>query len=942
MRILANFSKGITGTFCHGHHQYTSLVQVLQSKRLFNNVNINGPRELTTLKCKENSWNETPNKYLGIRTHMQDVGGVTKAISMSISPRELAKKTANMITPKLPTKENGNHSRDMILKSLEMSKEHIQALTNSNNNIILLEIETVELNGFLQKYHKYYAVLHFKSGDRNLSHFEDEIMVKTLFGAFGRHYEQQHARYLDMKNHDNTNHYNLNFSRGRNLLPIGNWKIHIFAWNHNRSFEILTKSLKPSRHSKINSNFLQNCIPFGYRTDGMSNNKAGPGVTFRKYSTDSSSNKFAPQRHIPNDVTKSKMVYYNSPFVLELLGGHKYPLSHDTYPKAVEEANRRRAALKFAHSKNNILAKKESDITSNIDPSKPVNLLGDKGNNTTNPPTSPSKIRDKGKHPRKQAPTGCVSPKCKKEDPCSNLGPNKNKKVADKGNILGTDSTHPLASLGFRNVPLNLSSNKTGSGLCNGCTSFSGKDKNKPGSNPPKPGNCSKDKGKSKKPGSCSEDDKPYQPKCNKNPCDGDGGTKPQSPCAKKKEDPKKGPCGTEKKLDGSSKQLNKGPPKPSGQNEKGQTGQSCAQKKDSPCSKKPSPCDKKDKSKNDPCAKKKDPCAKKDPCSKKKDPCAKKKDPCSKKLSPCGKKDKGNPCTKKEKDTCSKKPSPCAKKDKPKAKPCGTKDKAKPCGAKDKPKSEKPCAGPCNKNPQSPCGKKDKPKSDPCAKKPPNPCDKKIRPQTETNQFPCTRQKEKKKGNTCGKEKKSKSPCTGPCAEKKKPSNPCKKNNPCNKKSSPCGKKSDPCAKKSTSNSGCSQNQHPCGKKPRDTKPKCKPKGDQNKKCYSTVAGNVITPSPSTLNRNFHCFSFTRRYSDSKSKKGAGDSKCKLIQTKMPAHRQMEKYHQRQRPKDGLRSCYPAYDMDCPKKLCKDPRKTACSRFNHLKGEHKNSGGKK
>ncbi|XP_073830157.1 uncharacterized protein [Musca autumnalis] len=999
MRILTNLRpilKLSKGSSYHGPwHHYTSLVQVLQSKRLFNSGS-KVPVDLTIHNSNKGLQIQKSNKSSWIEELRKD--GTRNKFS------------TNPLIDNVKIPQNISIVRLTPLAYLDVAnprKFQKNIRPALKNQIVLLEIATIEF-GNLPKFHKTYALLYFRPSERNVVRFEIDFLQK-LFETFGRNFKQINSGLQSLakpQDVDGGNHWY--FLQGSTMDTIGNREFNVFIWKLKSDIQHLNKS---AEHGRISQTKL--CQSYDYKIVSnpvaLFGNVPGNGViALRHYSTDSKNRNLPPKRQVSNDVSQAKTVYYNSPFVLELLGGHKFPLSPDTYRKAVEEANRlRQAGLKNKDALSGIknTSPKRPLMIMNktfpIDSKAPMNRLSDKGSSKDNAPSIPP-ITDKGnpgKHHRKEAPTGCVSPKCKKGDPCSKLGPAKDKKASAGGmeitNLILTDVS----------MVASHSNKKVGSGLCNGCSSFSGKDKNKPGSSPPKPGSCSKDKGKSKKPGPCTDDDKPYQPKCNKNPCDGDSGTKPQSPCATKKDPPKKGPCASEKKVDGKDKQPDKGPPKPAGPKETPKTTESCANKKDGPfSSKKPSPCGKKDKpQRGGPCSKKN-----RDPCAKKPGPCGKKSTPCGKKPSPCGKKDKSEPCSKKDKGPCTKKPSscdkmdkpktspcgkqdkpkpspcgkkdqpkpspcgkkdqpkpspcgkkdqpkpspcgkkdqpkpsPCGKKDQPKPSPCGKKDQPKPCGKKDKPnpsscgkkeepKTQSPCskkpASPCDK-PPSPCGKEDKPKTDTCAKKPPNPCDKKVRPQPETNQFPCTR---------------------GPCAEKKKPSIPCKNDNPCTKKSSPCGKKndnkSDTCVEKTKSNTGCSKDQHPCGKKPKDTKPKCKPKGDLNKKCYSTFTSHVGTPSPSTLNRNFHCFSFSRCYSSSKDKKDAVDlgirSKCKSFEPKLPAHRQREKDHKRP-TKEGLRSCYPAYDMDCPKKLCKDPHKTACSKYNNLKGVNKNDQGKK
>ncbi|XP_075145800.1 uncharacterized protein LOC142220503 [Haematobia irritans] len=610
-------------------------------------------------------------------------------------------------------------------------------------------------------------------------------------------------------------------------------------------------------------------------------------IASRLYSTTHKRNAVIIKRHICGD--KSPVKHYTSPFVMELLGGHEFPLSCDAYSKALVEAAKRRAALKKTG---------------------PVKRLKD------------------------CIPHSHLIAKCPKNP----------METKDSTKIPGNAKIDPQTL-----KPILMRKSDTGDVQ---------KDMSKGGNVKGKSSNpCKKSEAKPAKSGPCANIPHEYKPKCNADPC-GKSKKKSQNPCSKQqgakksesggknpgatKENKQSDPCGKNNTVEGAKK-------KPD----------SCAKKSSDPCAKKSSdPCAKKS---SDPCAKKSsDPCAKKssDLCAKKSsDPCAKKKtDPCAKKSSdPCAKK-KPDPCAKKSSDS-KKKTDPCAKK---KSDPC-TKKSTESVSKKIPKKCESGVKG---KSKSNPIGQKKEPpkKSTACLKK-----ENKILDTSKKTNTTVARTKVPTKKSLCGDAKKSKvidkssSPCGKcPCTEKKnsseskgkKATNPCN-NDPCSKKnttkSNSCGK--DPCSKKKSSSNPCDKKsnkksdpcskkqQSPCGQKPKDTKPKCQPKGgnSSSKKHFSTSAvaseNSWIKRSKQSLNNNFSCFGFSHRYKstttkDSNKKMDLGERmKCKSLNIKLPSTR-----HNIPSRKDGLRICYPKYDLECPRKLCKNPKETACSAYAFLR----------
>ncbi|XP_065354499.1 uncharacterized protein LOC135948971 isoform X2 [Calliphora vicina] len=435
------------------------------------------------------------------------------------------------------------------------------------------------------------------------------------------------------------------------------------------------------------------------------------------------------------------------------------------------------------------------------------------------------------KRKRNKSPTGCVSPKCKKDDGCTKLKESPCKKASDRGNKCSQEP---------RDYNESLECSK------------------KDGGNKGKSDSCGKTKDKTQQ-NPCLDEHTEYKPKCNTDPCKKDGS-----------------PCGGAKKT-----------PAGSSANKKAD---SCG------CGKKEDPC-KKDKKKEDPCKKKdKDPCG-----SKKEDPC-KKKDPCG------GNKQKQDPCKKEDKNPCgNKKEDPCKNR---KSSPCGSR-KEDPC------KKQK---DPCKKKNDDPCGGK---KDDPCKKKKEStksPCGNK-------NEDPCNKDKD----DPCKKKKSS------PCVSNKKKYDTCKK-----KPTSPCKPKKDNETKCQKTSSTGSPKKQACGKPKKETKPNC----GQNKKCFGTSTDGLIkrtftsfTTMPSLKNKNCYSFGFMRKYSSKSggNKKKSEDlgraSQCKSVETIVPPKR---KPAYNPHPKDGLRKCYPTYDMDCTK-FCKEARKTDCRKYAFLKDTDNN-----
>ncbi|KAM7361015.1 uncharacterized protein ACRADG_009225 isoform 2-T2 [Cochliomyia hominivorax] len=579
------------------------------------------------------------------------------------------------------------------------------------------------------------------------------------------------------------------------------------------------------------------------------------------------------QRKASTNSARPKCVSnYDFPYLAKLFGVKNLLMSCDVYNKALVEAAKRRAALaecaaKSKELKNDPYKRPQATLKGCSDPSssKPcpppvkrkIQASGDcKKDDPCKPPQCPDPCKDELeklerlkeqeiKKKRNKMPSGCESPKCKKDDDCTKPGKGPCKKASQTKptNEIKTSPNTELEKLKQSiDKDLKISTNKTLTGSVS----------------PQSPLQCAKKDGG------------------NKDPCKKDGT-----------------PCGGDKKA-------------PSGP----AAGKKADGKKDDPCkSRKSSPCNRKDdgkKKKEDPCKKKKeDPCKKKkdDPCKKKIDPCKKKDDPCKKKEDPCRKKE--DPCKKKD-DPCKKKDDPCKKKDDP----CKKKDD--PCKKKD---------DPCKKEKDDPCKKK----SDPCKKEKDDPCKKE-------KDDPCKKQKDdpckKQKDDPCKKKK------TSPCVSDKKKDDKCG-----NKSTSPCKSKKDSKSSKKSA----------CGKPQKETKPNC----GGNKKCYSTTTlasdnssfdpikrtVSTFNNLPSLRNKFFYNFLFMRHYSSKKKSEDLGrSSACKSVATNVPPKR---KPIINPHPKDGLRQCYPTYDMEC-KQFCKEARKTDCKKYAFLKDTDNNKRNKK
>lgn len=410
---------------------------------------------------------------------------------------------------------------------------------------------------------------------------------------------------------------------------------------------------------------------------------------------------------------------------------------------------------------------------------------------------------------------------------------------------------------------------------------------------------------KSKKQSSCTNVGKEYKPKCNTtDPCEP---KKEENPCSKRDEKKSSNPCEKyQKKTDKSDVK-----------------GKSTIVE---------------DKKQSGPCAKKGEPKNALDPCNKKPDPCAKHKSNTSTSTKP-----KPEPCNKREET----KKSPCSKEEgKTETSKSHLPKKELRTEEKDKKATSSTNKVEIKKNP-SPCSYK----KGPCAEKP--------------------------RSNSCGREKKKSSPCkrvikkSSPCSKqnKKKTTDPCskRKQTPQEKTANDCAKKSDesktqnPCERMKT-DVPCSKTSQSSSKKPRNTKPNCKPQGNETKKCFSTEAksysdllnqqkrqcSTVSSQKASSMNKNFVNFGFMRHFnSKGKTTKNNSDldhgrrSKCKSLEVKKPPNRQNDQVHQ---SKHSRRICYPVYDMECPKKLCKNPQKqqTAWRKPKFLKdsGDNKRGNG--
>ncbi|KAI8118207.1 Cornifin-B [Lucilia cuprina] len=643
---------------------------------------------------------------------------------------------------------------------------------------------------------------------------------------------------------------------------------------------------------------------------------------------------------------------YDFPYLSKLFGTKELLMSCDAYNKALIEAEKRRAALAecTALSKKlpqnslsnrpqvvNIkgcsdpnLQQTATKISSPCSPPAKPKMQASNGckkDDPCKPPECPNPCKDEleklnrlkeeeMKKKRNKMPTGCESPKCKKEDSCTKFRKSPCKKATNhstnvemKSTMKSPDNVKQMTSSCKKDDPCKPSESpnpcknemeklnrlkgeemkRNRNKIPTGCVSPKCKKEDscikpkespckkanasdgslkcdkKPSTNKGKSDSCGKSKDKKQK-NPCLDDHTEYKPKCNKDPCK-EGG----SPCG-----------GAKKKADSS-----------------GDGG-----KKEDPCEKyniKKDPCKMKDicggnNKKDDPCKKQNN-----NPCgSKKEDPCK------TRKSSPCGSR-KEDPCKKQKDDPCKKKnEDPCKK---PKEDPCKKKNNS-PCGSK---KDD-----PCKKTKDDPCKKQ---KDDPCKKKKDSPCSYK-------KEDPC----KKSKDDPC---KKKKDSAKSPCGSKKE--DPCKK-----KPTSPCKPKKDTKSKcQKTSNS----KKKGCGKPKKETKPKC----EQNKKCFSTSAlenNNLImrtfsnfSAMPSIKNRNWVNFNFKRYYSSKRdgNKKNTDDlgraSQCKSVETKVPPKR---KPAYNPHPKDGLRKCYPTYDMDC-QQFCKDARKTDCRKYAFLKDTDNN-----
>lgn len=615
---------------------------------------------------------------------------------------------------------------------------------------------------------------------------------------------------------------------------------------------------------------------------------------------------------------------YDFPYLAKLFGTKELLMSCDAYNQALIEAAKRRAALTECAAKSKEMQSnsyKRPQVTSIKvcsdpikdfkgsascpPPSKPIQQAsgGCKKDDPCKPPECPNPCKDKLeklerlkdqeiKKNRNKMPTGCESPKCKKDDKCKNSTKSPCKKASNQ-----------KVNEGIKSSPRQPSIEKQMSGDCK-------KD------DPCKPPQCSnpcKDemeklkrqtdgemkRKQSKIPTGC------ISPKCKK-----------EDACIKRKENPcKKASDKDPQGLTDSQSSLkcsNKG-----GVDAKGKS-DSCGSAKDK---KQKNPCldehtEYKPKCNIDPCKKDGNPCgvAKKAPSG---NSDKKKADSCS----GCGKKEdsskkKNEPCGSKNKDPCKKeKSSPCGKR---KEDPC-RKKREDPCKKKKDDSCKKEKQDPCKKEKEDPCKKKN-----PCKKEKEDPCQKK-------KEYPC----KKKKEDPC----KKKSPCGGqkedPC--KKEKEDPCKK-----KKSSPCvsdKKRDDSCSKKTTSpckSKKDTKSKQTCGKSKASTKPNC----GKDKKCYSTLTTILSnTSGDSLIKRTFTGLSALRFYSSKKggSKKKSEDlgrsSQCKTVATTVPPKR---KPAYNPHPKDGLRTCYPTYDMDCTK-FCKDARKTDCRKYAFLKDTDNN-----
>ncbi|XP_037817367.1 uncharacterized protein LOC119607498 isoform X2 [Lucilia sericata] len=625
---------------------------------------------------------------------------------------------------------------------------------------------------------------------------------------------------------------------------------------------------------------------------------------------------------------------YDFPYLSKLFGTKELLMSCDAYNKALIEAEKRRAALTECAA----LSKK---LPLNASPNRPqvINIKGCSDPNlqqTANkisspcpPPAKPKKQASNGckkddpckppecpnpckdeleklnrlkeeemKKKRNKMPTGCKSPKCKKEDSCTK----------------------------FRKSPCKKATNQSTNGEMK-CSSKS-------------PDNVKQ------MADSCKKDDPCKPPEC-PNPCKNEMEKLNRLKDEEMKRNRNKTPTGCI--------------------SPKCKKEDTCTKLKDSPCKKASAKDCSSDSQGSVKCNKKPDankeggsPCGgakkKADSCGgdKKEDPCEKyntKKDPCKMKDICGGNKQKNDPCKKQDSSSCGKKEDPCKKR---KSSPCGSR-KEDPCKKqKDDPckkKKEDPCKktkeDPCKKKKDSPCGSK---KDDPCKKSTDDPCKK-------SKDDPCKKQKDdpcqKKKGSPCGAKKED------PC--KKSKDDPCKKKKDSTK--SPCGSKKEdlckkkptsPCKPKKDSKSKCQKTSNSkkksCEKQKKETKPKC----GQNKKCFSTSAvatndsynnlnkrtfSNFTSTMPSTKNRNWFDTNFKRYYSSKRNgnKKNPDDlgrtSQCKSVETKVPPKR---KPAYSDHPKDGLRKCYPTYDMDC-QQFCKDARKTDCRKYAFLKDTDNN-----